>query len=192
MKFFKSFLLSFPIQAFILFTFSILFLFSCEQKSEYERRLESELSKNTRVDSIFLGYTFGMSPQEFFDHSRDLNKREIITGQTSINYKIEDLKSPASMKFYPQFKDGKIYKMPAEVTYDGWAPWNAGLFSDSLLIKLVDLYEQKYNADFFRHSLPDYNQEAFVDIRGNRQISMFRLDERKVLIEFMDLSQAEN
>lgn len=192
MKIFKSSLLSFPIQSFILFFCSILFLFSCDQKSEYERRLETELSKNTRVDSIFLGYAFGMSRKEFFAHSWDLNRQKIITGEATINYNIEGLKSPASMNFYPQFKNDKIYKMPVEVSYNGWAPWNADLFSDSLLIEMINLYEQKYNTEFFRYTFPEFNREVYVDIQGNRQISMYRYDERKILIEFTDLTQAEN
>lgn len=165
---------------------------SCEQKTEYQRRVETELSKNTRVDSLFLGYHFGMSTQEFFDYSWDLNKREIVTGQTAVTYKIENLKSPALMSFYPQFKDNKIYKMPVQVEYQGWAPWNRGLFSDSLMVDLVELYEEKYNGDFFKTVHPESKKEAYMDIQGNRRISIFEHDDRIVNVEFLDLTAVEN
>lgn len=173
----------------IIFTCSIT---SCEQKTEYERRLETELSKNTRVDSLFLGYHFGMTTEEFFEYSWDLNKREIVTGQSAVTFKIENLKSPAIMSFYPQFKDNKIYKMPVQVQYEGWAPWNRSLFSDSLMVDLVELYEKKYRGDFFKAIHPESNKEAYIDIQGNRRISIFEHDDRIVNVEFLDLTVVEN
>lgn len=165
---------------------------SCEQKTEYERRVETELNKNIRVDSLFLGYHFGMTTDEFFEYSWDLNKREIVTGQSAVTYKIENLKSPAIMSFYPQFKDNKIYKMPVQVQYEGWAPWNRELFSDSLMVDLVELYEEKYDGDFFIAVHPESNKEAYMDIQGNRRISIFEHDDRIVNVEFLDLTAVEN
>lgn len=169
-----------------------LFLISCQQKSEYERRLETELSKDTRVDSLFLGYSFGMTSNEFFKYSWDLNNRGVITGQTKVNYKVDDLKNPATMDFFPEFKNGKIYKMPAQIQYDGWAPWNRNLFADSLMLDVVDLYEEKYDGEFFKAIHPETQKEAFINIQGNRRISIFKNDDRIITIEFLDLSAIEN
>lgn len=182
-----------PISEFFLCIILLSFLFlSCEQKTEYEKRLETELSKDIRVDSLFLGYHFGMTLDEFFKHSWDLNRQEIVTGQQTIHYKLEDLKSPATMDFYPQFKEDKINKFPIQVHYDGWAPWNKHLFSDSLMVDLVRLYEQKYNSNFIKTTPPQQNKEAYIDIQGNRQISIFKHDDRVVNIVFLDLSTVEN
>lgn len=175
----------------IIFWGSVLSI-SCEEKTEYERRIETELGKNIRADSLFLGYHFGMTSDEFFRHSWDLNRQEIVTGQETIHYRIEGLKSPASMEFYPQFKDDKIYKMPLEVHYDGWAPWNRDLFADSLALELVQLYEQEYGADFFKSALPERGIEAYIDIQGNRRITIYENDDRIVNVEFLDLSTVEN
>ncbi|MDX1641583.1 MAG: hypothetical protein R3220_07785 [Balneolaceae bacterium] len=133
-----------------------------------------------------------MTTQEFFKHSWDMNKRGIITGQTAVNYRIENLKSPAEMNFYPQFKDEKIFKMPVQVYYSGWAPWNQELFSDSLVVELAELYEKKYDADFIKTTLPGTDKEAYVDIKGNRQISIYKQDDRIVNVEFLDLTAVEN
>lgn len=168
------------------------FLISCGEKTEYQQRLETEQSKDIRVDSLFLGYYFGMNSSEFFDHSWDLNRREIVTGQQRIHYKIDELKSPASMAFYPLFRYDKIYKYPIEVHYDGWAPWNKDLFSDTLMVDIVHLFEQKYGSNFFKSIHPESQKEAFIDIQGNRRIAVFRKDDRIVNIEFLDLTTVEN
>lgn len=174
------------------FCLTTIFIVSCEPKDKYQQRLETELSKDIRVDSLFLGYYLGMPQQEFFNHSWELNSKEVVTGQQTIHYKIEGMKSPASMEFYPQFKDGKIYQMPIEVHYDGWAPWNRDLFSDTLMVDMRERYEEKYNADFFKSVHPETQKEAFIDIQGNRRISIFKRDDRIVIIEFLDLTAAEN
>ncbi len=185
-------LLKFRNVCFLILSSLAVFVISCEPESEYEQRLKTELSKDIRVDSLFLGYYLGMPQEEFYKHSWDLNSRQIVTGQQTINYRLEDMKSPASMEFYPQFKDGKIFQMPIEVHYDGWAPWNKNLFSDSLMVDMKERYEKEYNADFFKSIHPQSKKEAFIDIQGNRRISIFKRDDRIVTIEFLDLSAVEN
>lgn len=171
---------------------TLILLISCEPENEYDKRLEAELSKNIRVDSLFLGYYLGMSREAFYAHSWDLNSKEIVTGQQTVNYKITELESPATMDFYPQFKNEKIFQMPLEVHYDGWAPWNRHLFADTLITDMVELYEKKYDADFFKSVHPESQKEAYIDIQGNRRISIFKRDDRIVFIEFLDLSAVEN
>lgn len=172
--------------------FGISFFSSCEQKTEYERKVETELSKNVRVDSLFLGYYLGMPREDFYAHSWKLNSQEIITGQQTVHYQLTELKSPAVMEFYPQFQNDKIYQMPIEIHYTGWAPWNKEFFADSLVLDMVRLYEKKYDADFFKSIHPESGKEAYIDINGNRRISIFKQDDRIVFIEFMDLSSIEN
>lgn len=190
----KSITNSFNFQILLIpvFFFLTLSIISCEQKSEYQQRLETELSKDIRVDSLFLGYYLGMPREEFYKHSWDLNSRQVVTGQQTVHYELNGLKSKASMEFYPQFKDDKIYQMPVEVHYDGWAPWNKELFSDSLMVEMKERYEDIYNADFFKSIHPESKKEAFIDIQGNRRISIFKRDDRIVSIEFLDLSAVQN
>lgn len=168
------------------------FFVSCENKSEYQKRVETELARNIRVDSLFLGYEFGMTSQDFFEHSWQMNKQEIITGQTDINYRLTDLKKPALMTFYPEFKNDRIYKLPIDVHYEGWAPWNRELFSDSLMTDLANFYENRYDAKFIKTIHPEHQTEALIDVQGNRQIALFTKNDRIVSIEFLDLSAIEN
>ncbi len=46
---------------------------SCASKSEYHQWVDQELNKGIEMDSLFLGYHFGMTRQEFYDRSWTLN-----------------------------------------------------------------------------------------------------------------------
>lgn len=169
--------------------FILLVLFAgCTKKSDYEKLLYKERMKDSRTDTIFLNYYFGMPAEDFFNHSWNLNRNEIVTGQQTIQYNITDLKSQATMSFFPLFKNGKIFKMPVEIYYDGWSPWNKSLFADSLIVDLTNLYNDKYDSDFILTIHPEHNKTAYIDINSNRQISIYKNDDRTVHIEFLDLS----
>jgi hypothetical protein len=168
------------------------FLFSCDQRSEYERLVQNELDKGVRYDSLFLGYELGMHRQQFLDHSWELNQQHIITGGVQVEYKLEDLPSRATMKFYPDFKNDRIYRMPVEISYDSWAIWNRELHSDSLIVALVDLYEEIYGPGFIHTTHPEFGKESWIKVDGNRRISIFRKDDRTARIEFLDLTAELN
>lgn len=170
-----------------LLIFSILFTVSCDQKVDYEQLVESELKKGVRNDSLFLGYHFGMNRQEFFDYSWKLNQKKVITGGLRIIYELDDFKKSATMKFYPEFKDNQIYKIPVEISYDGWAPWNKDLFSDSLMVEILDRYKDIYGENFIKTNHPENGKEAWINVSGNRRISIFKKDDSIVQVEFVDL-----
>lgn len=174
---------------FILFCITIFIsLISCEQKSEYQQLVQRELEKDVRHDSLFLGYKFGMERLEFFDHSWQLNQEGIITGGSYVEYQLDNISPSATMAFFPEFHNGKIYKMPIEVQYDGWAPWNKDLFSDSLIVELVDNYEKIYGPGFIKTTHPENGKESWIKVDGNRRISIFKMDDMKAAVEFLDLS----
>lgn len=168
--------------------FLILTLFACENKSEYELTVSNELNNSDRVDSLFLGYYFGMTSADFFDHSRQLNSEGVITGQTTIHYSHNDLRHYVTKYFYPSFEDDKIYRLPVEASYDGWAPWNRSFFSDTLMVDLMELYHQKYGSDFFLMEIPDKEHQVWVSVQSNRRIVLNKKDDMTVQIEFLDLS----
>ena len=96
-------------------------LMACSEDSDmdkYNRLVKKELAGNKRVDSIFFGIHFGMTQKNFFAHCWEMNKKGIFTdgndarGNMTVLYKLDkELKYPASMNFYPDFKDSAIWKM---------------------------------------------------------------------------------
>lgn len=158
-------------------------------RSEYHQRVEAELAKGVREDSLFLGITFGMSSKEFYAHCWELNKQGIIregTQNMTVMYEETNLQHPAVMDFYPDFYEEKIYEMPVTYSYKAWAPWNKELFADSLQQDLLTLYKQRYGSDFIVVEHPATGK-AYVKVDGNRRISIYREDDTNVKVVFTDL-----
>ncbi|HEX8277189.1 MAG TPA: hypothetical protein VF540_00785, partial [Segetibacter sp.] len=140
------------LKALLLF-FVIIAYTSCKRDNsinQYNRLVKSELASNKRVDSIFFDIKFGMTGKEFFAYCWEMNKKGLFTdGQsnTAVLYRLNhnELKYPASMNFYPEMNKNQINKMMVTFQYDGWAPWNKHLFSDSLLLDVLQLYRKWYS-----------------------------------------------
>ncbi len=167
----------------------VFFAIACNRKSEYERIVETELAKGVTNDSLFLGIELGMTSKEFFAHCWELNKQGLIqqgTQNTTVLYQIDDLEHEATMEFYPDFYEDKIYEMPAVFAYKAWAPWNKHLSADSLQQDVLHLFEQQYGKGFIKveHSKKG---AAYVKVDGNRRITIFRQDDVHVKALFTDL-----
>ncbi|MEX2346648.1 MAG: hypothetical protein WD604_13590 [Balneolaceae bacterium] len=175
-------LIYFPVALLLIFTAA------CEQKTEYERLVQRELDSGVRHDSLFLGYYLGMERQDFLDHSWELNQQNIVTGDAQVQYKLQDLSGIVNMRFYPDFKNDKIYRIPVEVHFESWAIWNREFYSDSLITQLIDKYEEDYGPGFIHTVHPELGKESWIKVDGNRRISIYRQSDMKARIEFLDLT----
>jgi hypothetical protein len=90
------------------------------------------------------------------------------------------------MDFYPEFAQTKIFEMPVRFLYDGWAPWNTKLSSDSLQMKVLKWYENQYGEGFMEVRHPTRGS-AFVKVEGNRRISIFKENETYVWAIFTNM-----
>ncbi len=165
------------------------------QSHEYYDKLETELASGQRYDSLFLDINFGMSQKDFYAHCWELNKQGIIThGDKNMTVKYElpnQLKAEAQMNFYPDFYKGKIHKMPVIFSYKAWAPWNTSLSADSLLLDVVDLYKKWYDDDFIKVS-DEGERTAYIMIKGNRRISIYKKNPSDVEAMYTDLFVEES
>ena len=160
-------------------------------QTDYQKKVTAELSKEVRNDSLFLGYHFGMSRKEFFDHSWKLNKKEMVlngNGAEILQYE-DSLKSEAQKIFYPEFKDEKIVRMPVKYSYNGWAPWNRHLWADSLKQDVRKLLEDRYDIEFQEMINPGTAKKVLYHISANKEIRISELDNKIVLVEYIDLTQ---
>lgn len=164
---------------------------SCEQKTEYQRLVEKELAKESRNDSLFLGYYFGMPRQDFFDHTWELNSRKIVmqgNRTASIRYDLDNLKYPAQMNYYPDFYEGKLYKMPVRYMYNGWAPWNRDYWADSLKKDVLSVFRERYPNRFREMNHPELDLPAYIMVDKNMRISIYEMDNKEVVVDYTDLS----
>ena len=178
----RSFLLS----ASIFFLFTTL---ACQ--SPYEKLESEQLASGKVANDLFLGLSLGMERKEFFETCWDLNKKGVLNNgptELSVEYKAElPSGKTAKMRFYPKFEDEKIYLMPIEFTYEGWAPWNEELAVEKLREDVVKLFEQWYGPGFIEVSNEDKSQIAFVKMDGNRRIRVFKKHISVVRAEISDL-----
>jgi hypothetical protein len=170
-------------------------LINCKEESgykKYQQLVKRELAQGERKDSLFLGVYLGMSSKAFYMHCWDMNKKGLFTDgadNTAVQYKITaGLKYPGTMNFYPQFHDGKISKMGVSFRYDGWAPWNKHMISDSLKKDVLHLYNKWYPDGNSFIKIEDKERGViYVKIDNNRRIIIGSYDEAHVKVDYTDL-----
>mgnify|MGYP001164647166 FL=1 len=172
---------------FLIYLIFLFIIFSCS--SEYQKLEKKELSRGIREDSLFQGLYLGMDRQSFFDHCLTKNHERIfkdgILGK--IEYKIDELPFPATMFFYPEFKTNKIFKVPATIQYDGWAPWNKELQADKLVEQVIVLLMHWHKGNPFVKIESESKPTIWVKVDGNRRIILFISSEGQVSIIYRDL-----
>lgn len=174
----------------------IVVFISCQQSSDmgkYRSLVKTELESNKQVNDIFFGISLGMISNDFYMHCWNLNKKGLFTdglNNTSVAYKLDkELKYPATMNFYPEFNNGRIYKMWARFQYDGWMPWNKELSSDSLFADVLKLYQKWYPSGNPFITISDKERGTlYIKIDGNRRIILSRYDDVEVKADYTDLN----
>ncbi|GAA0877939.1 hypothetical protein GCM10009119_09070 [Algoriphagus jejuensis] len=164
-------------------------ILSCQ--SDYQKMEAKELASGNIENELFLGLELGMSQKTFYEKCWKMNGEGILTNgptELSVEYQVEMPSSlPTKMRFYPKFKDDKIYQMPVDYTYDGWAPYNKELSVENLRKDVVNLYESWYGQGFIEVKSEDGNQVVFVKVDGNRRTRIFKKNLSTVRVEILDL-----
>jgi len=176
----------------ILFSVWLLPVFSCNSDSRrYDKLVKNELSRGVRKDSLFMGMKLGMTSKEFYTHCWQMNKKGLFfagPGNMTVSYKLDkELKYPASMNFFPDFRQGKIYKMKVIFSYDAFAPWNKNLFADSLQLDVLRLLKKWYKDKDFISMTDATRGTILVQVDGNRRIIIGHSDDAHVKVDYTDL-----
>lgn len=167
-----------------------LLIIGCSPRSKYERRLKHELKSGVRYDSLFLGLYLGMPNKDFYTECWKLNQKGIIkqgSNNSTVEYELrEEFDSPVTINFYPIFEQDKIFEMPVQYIYNGWAPWNKTLSSDNLQKDVLKWYKKLYGNDFMEVEHPKRGK-AYIKLDGNRRITIFKEDDMYVWAIFTDM-----
>ncbi len=161
---------------FIILGLIMLICTTCTQSSEYRLRVERELSRNVKYDTLLLNVRFGMNKREFFAHCWELNKKGFFgegINNTTVNYTFERYGKEFSVDFYPKFHKGKINELPVEYKYSAFAPWNSKYSIDTLLSEVLVIHKEKYGEDFMEIKSKDKGS-AFTRVDGNRRITIHK------------------
>ena len=176
------------------------FLTGCIKESGYEKYIattEKEMASGVRVDSLFFGISLGMTAEDFYEHCWEMNRKGLFTdgeANTAVMYQLknEELKHPATMNFYPDFYQGKIFRMRVNYQYDGWAPWNKHMYSDSLQLDVLNLYKIWFSGGNPFIEVEDKTRGTiYVKVDGNRRIIIGKHNDFRVNVDFTDLQVEE-
>lgn len=157
--------------------------------------VKEELAKGIRQDSILLGLNFGNSRNEFYGRCFDLNKQKMVSqgpDNSSVQYIWTDSlvhEEPTEIRllFYPGFDDyDKISSMDMEFSYLAWAPWNAELQSDSLILKVKELLLMWYKGNDFVIA-KDGELEFPVKVDANRRVLILPKDAQTIKVLVHDI-----
>lgn len=161
---------------------------NCSQEPDFDELVRQGTNSGIENNELFLRYELGMTRDDFFAVSWEMNKEEIISGLVKIEYEFDELKSTALKSFYPEFNNDRISKMPVYIHYTSWAPWNRDLSSDSLVVDLKEYYENNHKAHFKDVYVPSIEKNALVSVRGNQAILIYPISDMVARLEFMDLN----
>jgi hypothetical protein len=182
-----------------LFALALLLLTgSCRNDSRsYSALVKKELSSGKVSNQLLLDIRFGMTRKAFYSYCWTMHNKgtfEDGANSTAVLYHLRgpgQLRYPASLNFYPEFRKDSIYKMWAQVEYDAWAPWNRNLFADSLMLDVVRLYSQWYPGNEFLKLTDPHRGTIYVKVDGNRRIIVGKKDDAHVNVDYTNLL-AEN
>jgi hypothetical protein len=168
----------------------------------YSGLVEKELTSGKTANQLLMDIHFGMTKKEFFNYCWTMHNKGTFddgANSTAVLYRIRggqtpgqpgmpgQLKHAASMNFYPVFRKDTIYKMWAQFAYDAWAPWNRNLFSDSLMLDVVRLYNQWYPGNDFLKLTDEHRGTIYVKVDGNRRIIVGKKDDAHVNVDYTNL-----
>lgn len=174
------------------------FLFLCGGcKSDYEKLVESELSKGLELKKLPLSLETGMTRKEFFAYCWDLNKQKKISQGSGNQYAqyelypegLTDSLQRIKMLFYGIFDHEEVMRgMDMKMEFYNWAPWNEEYHSPALLSTLSKHYESTYPGNSFLPIEVNSDTKALVKVDGNRRITMYPLDNKVVAVKIVDLN----
>ena len=168
----------------------------CTGKSAYKEMLHDELASGVRNDSLFLDIGFGMGKKDFYTHCWDLNKQGLIKqgpNNLSVEYRMDSaISSPVFMRFYPQFEENKIIRMPIEFSYVTFTPTDKSTTSEALIGEVKTLMEEWYGDGFIYMEDEEGARSLWIKVDGNGQIRIFKKDVATVAVDITDMSVASN
>ena len=128
-----------------------LIFFSCSPEKKLKRVIEKELATGVKNDSLFLGLTFGITMEEFFEQCRELNKQGLVregSKNMSVEYIFKDsLDQPIAFNFYAdRATNGPIHKYYTSFYYYAYA-LNRHLYADRLLEMLPSILMEWYGGN---------------------------------------------
>lgn len=181
------------IVAAVIITIILVSIQSC--KSEYTKVVESELASGIIHDSLIFDLKIGQTKKDFYKYCWDMNKAQQITAGSGNKYALFVIPKDSTdvnpdkinVEFYGIFDDKDVMQgMEMKMEYYSWAPWLDQFQSDRLMDHIQKKMMNDYPGnDFMEFTVKDIQAKVKVD--GNRQIRMFPLSDKQIMVKIQDL-----
>ncbi len=180
----------------ILIFIGLLFYWSCNT-SEYHKLVKRELNKDVKFDSLIFNIKLGERKEDYFDKIWELNKKGIVfpaIGEYgTLRYMLKDKNSEIAMDFFPGFnKKNRLNKLKFMFSHPGWATWNIELYSNKLILKVLDSIKKWYPGNDFivikGDKIKKDVSDIYVKVDGNRQFKAYFMDNMKVIVDVENLN----
>ncbi len=176
---------------------SIIGILCISCKSEYDQLVRSELSSGVVYEELILGLKMGQSQKEFFGICWKLNEQQLVShgpNNENVRYvmKKEEIDADSNtveMLFYGIFDEERVMRgLKKKISYLRWAPWAEDYHASALIPKLQDYYIRKFPGNpFIKVDLGLEKISTYVKVDGNRQILMYPIDSKDIVVKIEDL-----
>lgn len=154
---------------------------SCRQ-GEAPRTTES-------LDSLYLGYRFGMSLEDFFAHCRDMNRAGILyEGDTynTVTQEIEEFEVSARIYIKPEFDESEgLYQLDLLFQYNVLPMFRPDLTPVKLREEVLDFMEAQLGGELKPKEHPILKR-VWEQVEGHRRVRLYHEGE-KINVEYYDL-----
>ncbi|MHA4806891.1 hypothetical protein ACX0G9_02225 [Flavitalea flava] len=167
-----------------------------DAQERYQALVREQLAGAERHEKLLLDLTFGMAKPDFFYYCQKMHARKLFTNANnnhSVLYQSDTtFRSTVTWRFYPEFHDARITALRAGLSYNAYSPWNRHLGADSLLKDIINVFSRWYGPDHFMVMKRKEGGNELVKVDGNRQITIYRVNDKDVEVDYTDLLQKEN
>lgn len=162
----------------------------------YRDLLRSQAQLPSSQNNTILEIRFGQSKADFFQYCWKMNAQKIFfnaNGNQNVIFKMDSaFKSEVSWKFFPEFRNDRIVKLNAVLNYDNFAPWNSSSSADSLLKDIISVFSNWYGKSHFLVLQDSSGEKKLVKIDSNRLISIWKMNEKDIAVQFTDVTLSDN
>ncbi len=141
-----------------------------------------------KCDTLYLGYRFGMSEEEFFGHCREMNRRGILFEGDELNTVTQEIDLTVDSRIYirPLFDDeDKIYQLDLLFQYNVLPMFRKDLTPAKLRKEVLEYMEKELGEKLKPRDHPVYKR-VWENVQGHRRLRLFHEGER-IKVEYYDL-----
>lgn len=163
---------------------TILF-FSCKEPSVYEKQVSAEekaLKSNEKIDTIFLGFRFGMTPKDFDIHLSNLLKdTKVAADGNGVYYLMKGISKEYRCYIKPEYFENKLFQLRVYAKPET----NVSLCVDEMSLNIIRKYQVGELLREPSNGLTDC--ESSILYKGNLKVHVFCNIHGEAIIEYTDI-----